>query len=122
MIFFIVLTICLFSAAIAGIVLAYMSFKKSLEKNKRVVDEQYIQSVEWQRCVACGKQGPNDAHHVTTRGAGGGDTWDNLMPLCRVCHSEWHQIGPSKMIKKYDKIYQWLKEKQREDVLEKVKL
>ena len=33
-----------------------------------------------------------DPHHVRTRGAGGIDR-ANLVPLCRVHHTELHQIG-----------------------------
>ena len=34
-----------------------------------------------------------DAHYVKTRGAGGGDEPENLMPLCRVHLSEIHMTG-----------------------------
>jgi len=43
-------------------------------------------------CAACHKPGPSDPHHVKSRGAGGNDE-ANLIPLCRVHHTEIHQIG-----------------------------
>ncbi len=46
-------------------------------------------------------------HHVKSRGAGGGDTADNLMPLCAEHHREIHQIGPSGMGEKYPIIKHW---------------
>jgi len=33
-----------------------------------------------------------DAHHMVSRGAGGADA-ENVVPLCRVHHSEFHQMG-----------------------------
>ena len=34
----------------------------------------------------------SDAHHLTTKGAGGPDA-ENLVPLCRVHHNEFHAMG-----------------------------
>tara|TARA_R100001463_G_scaffold115919_4_gene171160 strand:+ start:1614 stop:2609 length:996 start_codon:yes stop_codon:yes gene_type:complete len=34
----------------------------------------------------------SDAHHLTTKGAGGPDA-ENLVPLCRVHHNEFHSMG-----------------------------
>lgn len=48
---------------------------------------------EWVRtfpCVVCGRA-PVDAAHVRSRGAGG--TSEDLIPLCRECHSAQHQMG-----------------------------
>ncbi len=36
---------------------------------------------------------PVDPAHIRSRGAGGGDEPDNVIPLCRACHSEQHQMG-----------------------------
>jgi 5-methylcytosine-specific restriction endonuclease McrA len=38
------------------------------------------------RCVTCGKLA-HDAHHVKKRSAGGADTLDNIVSLCRRCHA-----------------------------------
>lgn len=105
-------------AAIIGIILGTMSFKKSLQKEKRLIDKQFQEIVEWQSCVACGKIGPNDAHHVTSRGAGGGDTWNNLMPLCREHHAQWHQEGISRMLK-YPRLRSWLYLHGRKDIIDR---
>jgi len=66
-------------------------------------------------CIVCGSKA--DPHHVTTRGAGGGDTIDNLMPLCRTHHTEWHKSGPGRMIEKYMNVLKWLTDHGRDDVL-----
>ena len=51
-------------------------------------------------CLVCGRA-PSDAAHVRSKGAGGG--WDrNLVPLCRVHHTEQHQIGIKTFQTKYN--------------------
>ncbi len=45
------------------------------------------------QCECCGKRGYVEAHHLWTRGMGGGGRLDiniNLIALCRFCHSEFH--------------------------------
>lgn len=42
------------------------------------------------RCVICLQSGV-DPHHVKTVGAGGGDA--DLVPLCRLHHQEFHDMG-----------------------------
>ncbi|MBN1881096.1 MAG: DUF968 domain-containing protein [Deltaproteobacteria bacterium] len=42
------------------------------------------------------------AHHVKTRGAGGGDEPENLMPLCFVHHNEIHLTGTAPFVKRYN--------------------
>jgi 5-methylcytosine-specific restriction endonuclease McrA len=41
-------------------------------------------------CRACGSQEQVDVHHKKLRSAGGGDTSDNLLALCRVDHALIH--------------------------------
>lgn len=52
-------------------------------------------------CAACGIRQGIDAHHVRTRGSGGGDELSNLISLCRVHHTEVHILGLTLMCKKY---------------------
>lgn len=61
-----------------------------------------------------------DPHHVTTVKAGGGDTMDNVMSLCRAHHTEWHKSGPGHMVAKYPKIRKWLVNMGRNDILERI--
>lgn len=51
-------------------------------------------------CVVCGSF-PTEPAHIKSRGAGGDDAIDNLMSLCRRCHSEQHTIGWITFSKKY---------------------
>lgn len=52
-------------------------------------------------CEICGKKGPNDVHHIRTRGAGGGNYARNLSTLCRVHHQEIHVLGVRSFVRKY---------------------
>lgn len=42
------------------------------------------------RCEFCRKVGQTDMHHIKTRGSGGDDTEENLIELCRLCHTMVH--------------------------------
>ena len=44
-------------------------------------------------------EGRIEAHHVTTKGAGGGD--DECVPLCSKAHKQGHDIGWDTFTKKY---------------------
>jgi len=73
-------------------------------------------------CVACGAitENGNCLHHLTTRGAGGGDEPENLMPLCFNCHEEIHRsIG--KMVENHYFVGDWLISHGRFDILEKAR-
>lgn len=88
------------------------------QKKKRVDDASLLASVRQLSCLACGKT-PCDAHHVTSRKAGGDDTFQNVMPLCRRHHQEWHQVGPVRMFRRYPYVRVWLSLAGRDDVLGK---
>lgn len=51
-------------------------------------------------CLCCNNR-TVDVHHIKTRGSGGGDDMWNLMPLCRMHHSEVHRLGLIKFSRKY---------------------
>jgi hypothetical protein len=96
-----------------------MTFPKPIRTKNR----ELLKRVAQQPCAACGRRPPsdgaNDPHHVTTKGAFGGDIESNIMPLCREHHTEWDKIAPSRMIAKYFGIERWLVQFKRFDVLEK---
>ena len=52
-------------------------------------------------CLICGNYSAAP-HHKKSRGAGGGDTSDNLMALCSTHHLEVHNLGKISFMKKYD--------------------
>ena len=41
-----------------------------------------------QKCWGCGNKKWVDLHHVYPRGQGGDDATNNLVPLCRECHTK----------------------------------
>jgi 5-methylcytosine-specific restriction endonuclease McrA len=43
------------------------------------------------RCEKCGVACRPHPHHVKSRGAGGGDTRENLISLCPPCHDLTHR-------------------------------
>lgn len=63
------------------------------------------------RCTIENCQNSNiDKHHVKTRGSGGSDDDSNILLLCRIHHSEAHQIGMVKLSKKYPEVNAWLED------------
>ena len=69
-------------------------------KPNRLRSKKNIEFIQSRPCAACGRT-PVDAHHIRTRGAGGDDRLSNLLPLCRVHHTEIHKIGKQTFFEKY---------------------
>ena len=61
-------------------------------------------------CLVCRNSAPNDPHHIKTKGSGGSDSLTNLMPLCRLHHSEIHTMGLTSFAKKYINVKVWLQD------------
>ena len=79
-----------------------------MTKTKRIVDLPLLESIRKNsRCVVCGDRYP-DPHHVKSKKSGGDDVQENLMPLCRLHHTEVHKIGLNKFTDKYTKARNWL--------------
>lgn len=77
-------------------------------KKKRIVNKDLIEFVRTLPCIACYKEGRNDAHHVKTKGSGGDDVPENLLSLCRTDHQKIHKIGLTKFAKLNSSVYTWL--------------
>lgn len=45
-----------------------------------------------------------DLHHLKSKGSGGEDHPNNLLELCRMHHTEIHQVGMKAFVQKYPKI------------------
>ena len=95
-----------------------------IEKPKRIIDKELLKKVSKQKCACYGPdcQGRIDPEHVTTRGAGGGDTIDNVMPLCRYHHTLKGQKGISYMIENFCDYRDWLNRHGRYDVIAKARI
>lgn len=60
-----------------------------LPKNKRVVNKKLLKDKKGV-CEICGKKGSTEKHHKKTKGSGGNDTEENLIEVCRICHTKLH--------------------------------
>ena len=64
-----------------------------MKKRKRLKNEKALEAARGLPCAACNAPPPSDPSHIKSVGAGGPDTEWNLMPMCRWCHSAWHELG-----------------------------
>lgn len=72
---------------------------KQILKPKRQVDQTVLKETRQKPCVVCGKH--SDPAHIKSRGAGGPDDPENLMPLCREHHTMQHAKGHVYMVDKF---------------------
>jgi len=63
----------------------------------------------------------SDVDHISTRGSGGKNSWDNLAPLCRLHHTEKGQAGILTFILRYTRFEKYLKKLGRTDLIDRVK-
>jgi 5-methylcytosine-specific restriction endonuclease McrA len=58
--------------------------KQARIKNKKLLkDKKGI-------CQICGKKGATEKHHIKSKGSGGDDIEENLIEVCRICHTKIH--------------------------------
>lgn len=76
-------------------------------KPKRVINRALLDSIAALPCLVCG--GKSDPCHIKSRGAGGADNPENLLPLCRRHHSESHSMNWHRFAGKYPVVYWALK-------------
>lgn len=69
-------------------------------KQPRIKNKKLLKEMQDSPCAVCG-QSPSDPHHIRSKGAWGSDTKDNLIPLCRIHHTEIHAIGKKTFATKY---------------------
>jgi predicted restriction endonuclease len=78
-----------------------------IEKPSRIRDDKLRKNYHTMRCVVCSRHGC-DPCHIKSKGAGGDDVPENMMPLCRIHHTEQHKIGWVTFAKKYPQVANWL--------------
>ena len=71
----------------------------------KMTDKELIKSLP---CMICGQYGV-DAHHVPSRGAGGKDMIEDMVPLCRAHHTEIHKVGILSFAYKHKDFMNWLR-------------
>ncbi len=67
-------------------------------KPKRIENKKLLATYSKMSCEACGSNNEVHAHHIKTKGSGGDDVSDNLIPLCVTCHTLIHKIGNTKFV------------------------
>jgi hypothetical protein len=65
----------------------------------------YLNTVRMRPCLACGRPGPSDPHHISMGDAGWGMKSSDLaaIPLCRECHRLIHD-DPAKFRQQVDSL------------------
>lgn len=58
-------------------------------KEKRIVNKKLLKDKKGV-CEICGKKGQTEKHHIKSKGSGGNDTKENLIEVCRICHTKIH--------------------------------
>lgn len=58
-------------------------------KNKRIENKKLLKDKKGV-CQICGKKGATEKHHKQSKGSGGNDTEENLIEVCRICHTKIH--------------------------------
>lgn len=71
---------------------SHKNYNVDMTKKLRLQNPDILQSFYARHCIVCGVRGCDPAH-IKTKGSGGDDIEENLMPLCRKHHSEQHQCG-----------------------------
>lgn len=61
-------------------------------KSNRARDKVFLKKIKQLPCFVCGLK-PVDPAHIQTRGSGGPDARDNVLPLCRNHHIEQGVLG-----------------------------
>lgn len=87
-------------------------------KKKRIKDPELLATIRTLPCIACGRPGPSDAAHVTSRGAGGDDVAANVLSLCRTHHQIQHLKGFRFMITEFPSVKTWMQLAGRTDILD----
>lgn len=58
-------------------------------KQKRIINKKLLKDKKG-ICEICGKKGQTEKHHIKTKGSGGNDIEENLIEVCRICHTKIH--------------------------------
>jgi hypothetical protein len=86
-----------------------------LDSPHRIINEALLAEVRQQPCAVAGCRGRSQAAHIKSKGAYGGDTEENLMPLCQNHHEfEQHIIGWVRFRERHPEVASYAELKGRE--------
>lgn len=75
------------------------------QKVKRIENRKLLDHVKSQKCLIFGCRGfPVDPCHIRTRGSGGPDIIENLVPMCRSHHTEQGKLPWSEFLVRYPEV------------------
>lgn len=92
-----------------GVYLALAWVVFVVRRRQRIVDKRLLRAVASQPCAVCFADAPSDPHHLVSRGAGGPDLPYNILPACRRCHQEIHQLGLEESASRRPMLKVWLR-------------
>ena len=75
-----------------------------LSKGRRVENKELCASYHNMPCVVCGSRREIVGHHIKSKGSGGDDSKENLIPVCFIHHAEVHQLGLTKLCSRYSNL------------------
>lgn len=70
----------------------------------RIENKKLCESYRKMPCLVCGGYNSVSGHHLRTRGSGGPDIEENLIPLCFSHHAEIHNVGLVKFCQSYSAV------------------
>lgn len=71
-------------------------------KPGRIKNREFLNSYHSKPCAVCGRK--SDPAHIKSRGAGGDDTQEGVLALCRIHHSLSHAYGWAKFCDLFPKV------------------
>lgn len=83
-----------------------MDYDSAFPKQVRKRDRKLLAEIRKRPCLICFRR-PTEAHHVVTRGAGGDDSEENCIALCKSHHREIHRIGVESFTERYQALRNW---------------
>lgn len=75
----------------------------------RIIDKKLCKSYQGLPCLVCGSRFSTVGHHIRSKGSGGSDIKENLIPLCHEHHREIHDNPKSCGITNFSQKYTTVK-------------
>ncbi len=82
-----------------------------IPKPRRIRDRKLLDHEKSKPCSVSECRKASDPDHIRSRGSGGHDTSDNILPLCRSHHTERGTVGWGVFLMKYPHVEEILEKK-----------
>ena len=77
------------------------------QKKKRIEDKKLLKEVTGHKCCINRCFRKSVPCHVKSRGSGGDDVPENIIPMCGVHHTEQHTVGWNKFKELHPEVVTW---------------